>query len=223
MSKFVDTSGGPESVSLEDRWYLQQRGQLPGDWPELSVADIAELVPARHEREVFEQVAEREYNGVVGVGPDAGPERDGARTVSEAYTPEMVAELERLRAELARRDAAGEPGAAAFGTQVLDDAPELSQAEQDKADRIADERAAAPGASADHDEAGDNVRADPDRIAITAAERGPAALAAGTTELPLTPAESAVAQQEAQRKLASRKAGRTKRGSGASGSEPSGD
>lgn len=229
MSRYVDTDGGPDSVSIEDRWYLQQRGQLPDGWPELGVDEIAELSPPRHEAEVQASIAEQEYTGVADQsGPDSGPERDAlARPgglVGSTYVPDLVAEVEALRAELAARDAAGEVGAAAFGTEVLSDAPELSEREQAKADRIAERQATTGGASGDHAAAADNVRADPDRIAITAAERGPAALAAGTTELPVGSTDatvrSALAQQQAQSQLGERKTGRGRRRGGEDKPEP---
>jgi hypothetical protein len=193
MSRFVDISGGPEGVSIDDRIYLQTRGQLPPDWPELTPEEIRgedTPVAVRHLDDV--DLNEREYTGIADPNsPDAGPERDELRgtLVSQAtYVPDSERELAQARADQASKDAAGERTTALFGAEPVEADDPDDERHTAKADAIAERRATAGRSTTASEAVGDNVAADPEREEITQRERGPAAVAVGRTETPEGPA-----------------------------------
>jgi hypothetical protein len=191
MSRFVDVSGGPETVERNDYLYLQTRGQLPPGWPELGIDEMREVVPVRNVADV--DLNEREYTGIADPNtPDAGPERDDLRVLysgpqQATYVPDSVRELDEARARQAELDEAGEVTSPLSGADVLDGEPFESGDERHtaKAERIADVRADKGRSTSASGDFRANLQADPEREEITRRERGPEALAAGRSEVPI--------------------------------------
>lgn len=209
MSRFIDTSD-PEALSVEDRWALQSRGQLPPGADPVSLDELREhdLVGPRTSAEVA--LPEQE-SGTVLREPDAGPVRDAA--LAAQSTSPIIGPTEQARRRLAAQ-AALDPDhpevgeRPMFGTEVIggegehtysndEDVPDEAEVERrHKAQADAREQAARTPAASDTEHAAAADALDPERADETAVER-------------MSPAELAIAAADQRRARASEAAGRS--------------
>jgi hypothetical protein len=168
-----------KSPSQEDRWYLQQRGELPDDWEPLTVEEISELRSedeplgvVRHTDDIpMEQIPN---TGVVGNQPDAGPEKSALETpagrLGATYESEQQKALRKLRAEQLGEDASGGSTAPIFGAEVQDlDTDDESEGAKQANERIRKRRASRAGTSV-HEQPQEAALRDPEHP-VNVAER----------------------------------------------------
>lgn len=128
MSRYVDLE--QDSPSVEDRWYLQQRGELPEDWDPLTVEDISKLreeaddplVLPRHTDDIPLETIPN--TGIATNQVDAGPEKSALETPAGRLgaTYESEVSKARRRAQRDQADEAEEGGSTKglFGAEPLE-------------------------------------------------------------------------------------------------------
>jgi hypothetical protein len=156
MSRYVDLE--QKNPSEEDRWYLQQRGELPDDWQPLSIEDISKLresgddplVLPRHADDIpLESIPN---TGVVGNQPDAGPEKSALETpagrLGATYEPETAKARRRAQREQADEAETGGTTKALFGAEPLElDTDVEAEGAKQANERIRKSRASRQGTS----------------------------------------------------------------------------
>jgi hypothetical protein len=214
MSRFIDTSD-PGSLSVEDRWALQSRGQLPPGAEPVTLAELAEhdLVGPRTTGELG---LPEENTGTATGELDAGPVRDAAvaAQATQPVTDPVQAARDALAARAALDPEHPEVGERPlFGTKVVggegedayeagEDVPdegEVRKRHKRQADRQA--KAARTPAASDTEHAAAAQALDPERADETAVERmSPGELAAAAADQRAERARQAVASRASKRR-----------------------
>lgn len=181
MSRYVDTS---KKLSLDDIWYLQQRGELPEDVEPLTVDQIGQLrdddnplVLVRHTEDIPEE--SRPNTGVATGQLDAGPERDagtmGPGTTGSTYVPESVKERQQAAARERGEDWEGGNAKGLFGAEPMDlDTDQDSEQAKAANDRIRKRQSKRTGSSV-HEAPQEAERRDPEHPANVAEREAQAA------------------------------------------------
>lgn len=127
MSRYVDLE--QDNPSQDDRWYLQQRGELPEGWEPLTVDEISELRSDDEPLTLARHTDDIPLDAIPNTGTathelDAGPERASLETpagrLGATYESEQQRALRKLQAEQLGEDQAGGATAPIFGAEVLD-------------------------------------------------------------------------------------------------------
>jgi hypothetical protein len=187
VSRYVDLD--QDNPSAEDRWYLQQRGELPEGWEPLTVDDITQLrdegeplTLARHTDDIPLDAIPN--TGIATHQPDAGPEKAALETpagrLGATYEPETVRARRKAQAAQLGEDDAGGATQPLFGAEELDlDTDVTSDTAKKANERIRKTRRNRPGSSV-HEQPGEAARRDPEHPANVAEREAQEARTAAT-------------------------------------------